>query len=187
MKNLVFLILLTLAACSDPAVPKPEGYFRIGLPAREYQPLESDCPFTFEYNRSAVVEAKPQHCWMDVAYPRLRARIQLTYKSLDEVPLDTLLDDAHYLAFKHSVKADGIQEKLYTNPEKKVHGLLYLMAGNAASTSQFFVTDSTRHFLRGVLYYYAEPNRDSIAPVDVFMQEEMSRLMESLAWRNPSP
>lgn len=187
MKKLAVLFLLTLASCSDPAVPKPTGYFRIGLPAREYRALESDCPFTFDYNHAAVVEGKPQNCWMDVVYPRLRARIQLTYKSLNEVPLDTLLEDAHYLAFKHSVKADGIQEKLYTNREKQVYGLMYLMAGNAASTSQFFVTDSTRHFLRGVLYYYAEPNRDSIAPVDAFMQEEMARLMESLAWRNPSP
>jgi hypothetical protein len=40
------------------------------------------------------------------------------------------------------------------------------MQGNAASSTQFYVTDSTTHFLRGVLYFYSAPNADSLKPVN---------------------
>ena len=47
---------------------------------------------------------------------------------------------------------------------------MYDLKGNTASSLQFFVTDSTRNFLRGSLYFNAEPNKDSLAPVMDFHQ-----------------
>jgi gliding motility-associated lipoprotein GldD len=41
--------------------------------------------------------------------------------------------------------------------------MFYQVDGNAATNSQFYATDSTKHFLTAV-YFYAKPNFDSIMP-----------------------
>lgn len=170
-----------LLACQvDDAQPLPHGYMRIGLPDRSYTRIETGCPYSFSMNEAAQWERKP-HCWGDVYYPRLRARIQLTYKQ-PGASLDKVLEESFQLAFKHTVKADGISEKFYENREKRVYGILYRMQGEIATNTQFFVTDSVNNYLRGVVYFFAPPNPDSLRPVNEFMAGEVIRLMESLEW-----
>ncbi len=172
-----------LMACNEDYSPKPKGYFRIGLPQKDYQSFTEDCPYSFDYNTEAKLELKGP-CWYDIKYPNLRATLQLTYKPVEDGNLDTLLADGHRLAYKHTVRADGIDEKLYLNEEQKVYGLFYQLKGDAATNLQFFMTDSTHHFLRGVLYYYASPNADSLQPVNEFMRGEMMHIIETLQWEN---
>jgi gliding motility-associated lipoprotein GldD len=180
---LISILALSLNSCEDGFSPKPKGYYRIATPPAEYQEALIPCSYSFEFNKQAKIIEK-ENCWYDIKYPQLRATMQLTYKKVSETNLDTLLAEGHHLAYKHTVKADGIEEKLYLNSEQKVYGILYQLKGNAASSLQFFVTDSTDHFLRGVLYYYASPNADSLAPVNEFMFGEMQHLMETLKWQN---
>ncbi len=183
-KSSLLLLVLALACGEEKYSPKPRGYFRIDLPEKKYELLGTDCPYTFEKNVNAQWVDKGRECWGDVYYPSLKARLQLTYKKVSETTLDTLLEDGRNLAYKHTVKADGIREKLFTSPEKEVYGILYKIQGEAATSTQFFMTDSTRHFLRGVLYFYAEPNEDSLKPVNDFMYDEVIRLVETLQWQN---
>lgn len=184
MQKIKFILLgLVLLACDSEYTPKPKGYFRIETPAANYKTFDKDCPFSFYVNEVARVKDKGQ-CWFDIKYPSLKATLQLTYRKVTEDNLDTLLGEGHELAYKHTVKADGIQEKLFVDDEKKVYGLFYQLQGDAATSMQFFMTDSTQHFLRGVLYYYATPNADSLRPVNRFMQGEMIRMIESLEWAN---
>lgn len=182
----VLLLSILLCACGsdDNYTPKPRGYFRIALPEKEYTKYQpEDCSYSFDLNKVAKVASKKE-CWADVIYPKFKATIQLTYKPVNEHNLDTLLKEGQDLAYEHIVKADGIQEKLFVNPEKKVFGQFYSIAGDAATSTQFYVTDSTSHFLRGVLYFYATPNADSIKPVNDFMQDEIVTMIESLRWQN---
>ena len=181
--KLVVLTALFLGACEGDYTPKPKGYFRIDMPSAEYQEFNTDCPFHFDFNKVASLKDKGR-CWYDIKYPRLEATLQLTYRQVTEDNLDTLLYEGHELAYKHTVKADGIDEKLYIDEQKRVYGLLYQLKGDAATSMQFFMTDSTDHFLRGVLYYYSSPNADSLKPVNDFMRGEMIRMIESLEWEN---
>ena len=187
--SIYILITLVIAACGgeENYTPKPRGYFRIATPSQAYQHLKEECPYTFEYNEAAQWQPDRHECWGDVYYPSIKARLQLTYKPVTENNLDTLLGEGHELAFKHVVKADGISEKLYTDTQRKVYGVLYKMQGEAASSTQFFMTDSTEHFLRGVLYFYAEPNEDSLQPVNDYMYQEVAHLIETLQWQNSLP
>ena len=61
--------------------------------------------------------------------------------------------------------------------------MFYEITGNAASQSQFYVTDSTEHFLTGSLYFYAKPNYDSIYPAAIYLQQDIRQIMESLEWK----
>ena len=176
--------LFLVVGCSEDYQPKPEGYFRIGVPTALYEPVVTGCPYTFNKNTQATWVAK-KNCWGDLKYPSIRATIQFTYKHIEnDKDLQNVLKEAQDLAYKHTVAAQGIGEKLYSNPDKNMHGILYNMQGNAASSTQFFVTDSTSHFLRGVLYFYSTPNADSLKPVNEFMQAEMVQLIESIEWVN---
>lgn len=184
MTLLISLVIFTQCK-NDTASPKPRGYFRLTPPQTEYAPLNSNCPYTFEINTSAEWQkSNKAPCWGDVYYPTIRARLQLTYKSIkNPEDLPTFLEDGRDLAYKHVVKAEGIREQLFSYADKNVHGIYYTIAGDAASSTQFVATDSTNHFMRGVLYFYSAPNADSLKPVTTFMQNEILHLIETLEWQ----
>jgi hypothetical protein len=47
----------------------------------------------------------------------------------------------------------------------------------------FTVTDSTRHYLRGALYFNSEPRLDSIQPVLTFLKKDVDVLIKTLKWK----
>lgn len=57
------------------------------------------------------------------------------------------------------------------------------LGGNTATANQFFVTDTTKHFLRGALYFDATPNADSLSIVNDFLKKDLEHLINSLKWR----
>lgn len=184
---LVLLLNITIISCDDEAtIPRPRGYFRIDLPEKEYEKYSGDCPFSFDIpkyskiNLGSAGEAQP--CWLNLDFQKQKATLHLSYKSVDN-DVGSLIEDARTMAYKHAVKANGIEERAFQNDEDKVYGLLYNISGNAASSVQFFVTDSTNHFMRGSLYFYASPNADSIAPVLNFIREDVVNLINTLKWK----
>ncbi len=191
MKNLFllfFLFLLGLSACQNEYAPKPRGYFRIELPKKAYKKYTSDCPYTFDYPvYSKIVkdnsrDAKP--CWNDISLPEFNARIHLSYQSITSKKVfNELIEDARTFAFKHTVKATAIDEKMIAYPDKKVYGIYYAIDGNTASSVQFFLTDSTRNYLRGALYFAEEPRLDSIQPALDFIKKDIDVLIKSFRWK----
>ena len=96
--------------------------------------------------------------------------------------LEELLRDAQKLSYEHVVKADNITEQPFINKKDRVYGMFYEVSGDAASQAQFYVTDSTLHFVTGSLYFRAKPNYDSIYPAAIYLQKDIRRIMESLRW-----
>lgn len=183
--SFLLVLLVGVAACRKHYTPKPKGYPRIDLPAHAYASYRSDCSFRFDLPIYATIAhdssrlAEP--CWLNIDYPSLRARIHLSYKDVNH-NLGKLMEDSRNFVYSHVSKADAIDETLLNFPKHKVYGILYDLSGNAASSLQFVVTDSTHHFMRGALYFYMEPNYDSLAPAIVFIRADMMRLIESLEW-----
>ena len=188
VRTILFIVpaaLIFLFSCKDGATPKPRGHFRIDLPEKAYTQYNSDCPFTFEYPVYGNIVVEPgsaEPCWFNIEFPRYRAKIYLSYKEVNG-NLDLLVDDAYKLAYKHTVKADAIEESYWENIESRVFGTVYFIKGNAASSIQFYVTDSTRNYLRGSLYFNAQPDKDSLAPVIDFFSEDVIHLIETLEWK----
>ena len=184
---MVILAVMSLICCKRHYTPKPAGYLRIDFPEKAYQVYDSTCPFSFEYpvygkittDTSRIAEP----CWINIEIPRFGGKIHLSYKTVNK-NLNTYIEDSRTLAYKHTVKADAITETLYTSNERKVYGLLYEIKGDAASNVQFYVTDSSRNFLRGSLYFNIQPNADSLAPVIDFVKDDIIHLVETLKWKN---
>ena len=177
-------VLLTASSCSN-GTPKPRGHFRIDLPEKEYTLFDSICPFTFEYPVYGTIASEPgltNPCWFNIEFGQYSGKIHLSYIRVAD-NLSQLTEDAHKLAYKHTIKADAINERYWENPQKRVYGTLYYIAGNAASSLQFYLTDSTDHYLRGALYFNATPEKDSLKPVIDFFSEDVIHLVETLEWK----
>ncbi|MDR2835479.1 MAG: gliding motility lipoprotein GldD [Bacteroidales bacterium] len=180
---LFFLIIICVCSCNSKQNPKPKGYFRIDFPQKTYQKYKSK-NFSFNYPKySYLYNDDKNPNWYYIFTPQNKATIYITYKKIDKnSPLDTLIESSHEFVYKHTIKADAITETKYFNDSLRVFGILYDIKGNTASSLQFFVTDSTKHFLRGSLYFECSPNKDSLAPVIDFFREDIVKLMETFSW-----
>jgi len=118
---------------------------------------------------------------INLIYPNMKATIYLTYNRITK-NLDTLLRDAEKFTLEHTVKADEIITRDFIDKKHRVYGTINLVTGNAASQIQFHVTDSTQHFIDGSLYFYAQPNYDSIMPAVDYIKHDITHLLESLQW-----
>ena len=173
------LFLLLIISCEQVQQPMPKGYLRLEYPEANYSLHSSAYPFSFEHNQLAkIIDDKRG---IKLVYPKMKATLYLNYKPIKE-NLNDLLNDAYQLPYKHVVKATSIPEKLFINPKEKVYGTLFSVEGDAASQFQFFVTDSTRHFLIGSLYFYAQPNYDSLYPAIQYLQKDLTHFMETIKW-----
>ncbi|NVK04259.1 MAG: gliding motility lipoprotein GldD [Flavobacteriia bacterium] len=180
------VVTLIIASCGEEASPRPYAYPRIELPEQVYENAELDSvyPYNFEINENASWKpVRDGFGWIDIEYPSILATVQVTYKPVED-NLQQLTEEAHGLAYNHTVRADGIVPEAFRMPENEVYGILYRFKGDAATTTQFFLTDSTTHFLRGVVYFYAAPNADSLRPASNYMAEEVKHIMRTTQWNN---
>lgn len=184
--SLIFFIVAIASACNNDPVPKPMGYFRIDLPEKNYGVIDTiPFPFQFELPQYAFVNLKrtaEDKRFLNIDFAKYGARIHMSYLKIDS-NLPRLLDDSRTLVYKHVEKAQDIVEQQVYNEDKRVYGNFYSIDGNAASGSQFYLTDSTNHFLRGALYFNVIPNFDSIAPVQSFIKKDIENMIESFQWK----
>ncbi len=190
----VWLVVL-VSGCDDAFTPRPWGYFRIDLPEKTYRTFESDCPFSFEYPEYSLVvkhnSPTSMQCWYNLEFPEFQGRLYLTYHTIlkegevnkNKAPVEKYQEDARNFAMGHSVKASAIEEELIANKEASIYGIIYHIEGmNAASSLQFYLTDSIDHFFRGALYFDIAPQNDSLAPVINFITEDVYRFIETFQW-----
>jgi gliding motility-associated lipoprotein GldD len=184
-----FLIALIISSCSRDYQPKPKGYNRLTLPPLEYQLSPDSLPYQFEYSKHARLLRDSswfsERHWVEIYYPELKANIHITYKRLNnrEDFLKELLDDSYNLTSKQQIKASGIDELISVTPSGKT-AVIAEISGEVPSQFQFTMTDSSRNFLRGALYFNTRVQNDSLAPAIDFMKKETLHFINTLQWKN---
>lgn len=187
------LICIFSAACGDDddfiGTPRPRGYFRINMPDKKYAVYDAECPFSFEIPdyckmyMSAAPNAEP--CWRDLYFKPFKATLYLSYNDVtSDTMLGQLINDSWELVEAHHNVALGLRDSSIIRPDAKVYGTVLTLGGNAATQMQFYFTDSTNHFLRGSLYFYAMPNKDSIAPVLDYIRKDIYNMAATLKWKD---
>lgn len=197
MKNKIFYSLLILLAFSigilscrpSNPIPKPKGYVRVDMPAdREYITFDNPAfPYSFKYSTLGVITQDTQLVaieespyWLNIDYADYNATIYLSYKEITkEQGFDVLLEESFKLTYKHDIKAEFIHAPDFVT-ENGLLGIYYNVGGNTASNYQFMLSDTTKNFLRGALYFNVTPNEDSIRPVLEYFKDDLEILIETL-------
>lgn len=202
----LFLLLVFIFSCNSGYTPKPRSYFKINLPKRAYKEFnEPGYPYIFEYPVYAHISKEADSTgknpyWINVNFDQFQGRIYLSYKSItgssvykmktptgykDSVvgnSFESLREEAYKMTYKHTIKASGIIDSAFAT-ENGSTGVYFFVAGEAATSKQFYVADTARHFLRGALYFDASPNADSISVVSDFLEEDIKHLIRTLRWK----
>lgn len=179
---LLFALLLLITSCEEDVTVKPSAMLRLEYPKGTYDSITTQCPYTFVKNDDAIIDENPD-CGMRLYYPDMKASLFLTYRRVTKDNFGRLLTDAQKLVYDRNAQARGIPQYPFGNEENNTFGTLYEINGDVASQSKFFLTDSTKHFLVGALYFEVKPNFDSIYPAVEYMREDIRTLMETLRWR----
>lgn len=188
---LLSIIALLVISCNSEFTPKKRGYYRIDFPKHEYQTFDQPgYPYSFEYPVYAKIvkdttffEANPENpFWINIEFPRFHGKVYISYKDVTGSDYTKLVNDAYKMTYKHSTKATEITDSAMRT-RNEVDGVFFNVGGNAATAKQFFLTDKTKHFLRGALYFDASPNEDSLSVVNDFLQEDLKHLINTLKWK----
>lgn len=178
-----------LASCAHDYQPKPKGYNRLVLPEAAYQHLPDTLPYQFEYSKYATLlkdtSSIRERYFVEIYYPEIKANIHITYKRIDNSDqlLKEFLNDAYVLTSKHQVKANAIDETI----TKTANGKTVIIAeidGEVPSQYQFTITDSSKNFLRGALYFNTAVANDSLKPAIDYVKKDMKQLINTLEWKN---
>lgn len=188
------LVIALLNSCGggELPVPKPRSFPRVMYPERQLTQLGPDyCDFDFTFPDYAKVEQKelffdeaPAHpCWFDLYLEPFDGRVHFSYYPIkDEADWEYKRDQAFDLAGFHNKRASNIKE-IRINAGPELGGMIFDINGPAASPYQFFLTDSTQHFVRGALYFNTQSRPDSLKPIIDFVVEDINTMIETFEWR----
>jgi len=208
---LLFPFYFLHSACNSTYTSKKTGYYKINFPERKYTVFQKEgFPYSFEYPVYAQVVKDSTYFdsdlqnpfWINLDFPQLGARIFLSYKavggkstykvkqpngsykdSLGNNVFDLMVNDAFKLTSKNESVATSIKDSLFRT-KNGITGVFFRVGGNAATTKQFFMSDTTKNFFRGALYFDVTPNADSLRPVVDFLQQDIDHLINTFKWTN---
>lgn len=188
----VAFFTLGFIACNTKFTPKAIGYPALIVPKKVYLTnAVHGLPYAFDIPSYAVVDKKVANLggdqqkagWMNLQFPSLNATLYISYNQIQKDKLEVLVRDAYNFANNHSSKASFIEDSAFENPIG-LKGVFFHLGGDVASPYQFFITDSSRHFLRGALYFDTTPNADSLAPVIDFIYQDLKQLVQTFHWKS---
>lgn len=184
----IVVALFCLAGCEKNYLPKPLGYNKLELPEAAYRSLPDSLPYKFEYSQHAKLKDDTsminERYWVEIYYPMLNSTVHITYKKVnnDKKLLKEFLDDAYVLTAKHQIKAYSIDEVI-TKTDKGQTAVIAELDGEVPSQFQFTITDSTKNFLRGALYFNTKVQNDSLAPAIEYMKKDIMHLIRTFEWK----
>lgn len=192
MKNnkvFVYFILLVIVGCFFTAcsekhfVPKPPTYLEIQFPERTYAKYIDTCGYS--YSKPSYFKVKNaderNSCNRDIQFEGLNGVLLLSRIDMD-TSLATYINYAIDKVGRHKIKATAILDSNIIREDDNVYGTFFELQGNVASPFQFYLTDSNKYFVSGVVYFNAEPNYDSIKPVLDYVKTDLLKFMTSIKW-----
>lgn len=186
---LLFLVMIAQACSENHHVPKPKGYNRIELPTPAYKNSNVALPYSFELSKYANqyndTSRLAEKYWTNIIYQEIDANIQLTYKPVQNSQelLADYLGDAYKLTSRHQIKAYSIEENIIRSPNGHT-AVVQELIGEVPTPFQFFITDSTSHFLRAALYFQTATANDSLAPIIEFIKNDMLHIINTFQWND---
>lgn len=169
--------------------PKPVGYFRIDFSEPHYITWDSLLPFSFEYSDIAnfnIIKNENQQYWMDLNYPNYNVSLKMSYFPLKNDLRELVLEEEKIINFHiDRRKADDVEFSFVNDDDAHLYGKIYDIAGKGvACPLQFWLTDSSNHYVRASLYFNFSPNNDSLEPIIHYIREDVLQMINTWKWKN---
>lgn len=185
----IIILLLILISCKDEIpVPKPPTYLRMDLPEHEYKKVEN-CGFSFETSKEFTVGTSSTStmgdCQYEIDLGKLNGKLYVFYYPLKQS--DTLSKFINFSNDKvddHKLKATSINDQKILRPKDRVFGTFFELQGDVATNYQFYLTDSTNHFMRAELLLNCSPNYDSLKPSLDYLKVDLMKMVNTIKWKN---
>ena len=189
-KLLITLTLLTsiLSSCGSDEIPipKPPTYLDINLPEHSYINYAPACPYSFDipkiFKIKQVSYGKESTCHRDIELGPLNGTLHFSYIDMTK-PLAEYVNFSINKVDDHKIKATAIEDENIIRVNDKVYGTFFELQGDVASPFQFYLTDSTKRFVSGVIYFNARPNYDSMKPTLDYLKVDLKRFLHTFKWK----
>ncbi len=187
---LMLVVLFFVTSCGDELlIPKPPTYLRSELPAHNYTHYSSGCGYHFDISKEYEVRdvAAPQGqteftCHKDIDLGVLNGTIHFSYINMQE-PLSKYVNFANDKVEEHKLKATAINDSNIIRTDARVFGTIFELQGDVASPFQFYLTDSSKTFVSGVVYFNSRPNYDSLRPSLNYLKTDLLRMINTFEWK----
>lgn len=181
-----FSLLLHSCGNEEITIPKPSCYLQTNLPKHEYSLIQQNCPYSFElakmFKVKTVQYGEETTCHKDIELGALNGTLHFSYIEMEK-PLAEYINFSIDKVDEHKIKATAIEDKLIIRAKDKVYGTFFELQGDVASPFQFYLTDSVKNFVNGVIYLNARPNYDSVKPSLDYLKEDLNHLLSTFKWR----
>lgn len=185
---ILFELLFLSYACSeaDP-VPKPSTFLRTEFPDHSYRSYRSPQQFKFKladlYMPKSFEQAQNNYSVQEIDLGPLNGTLFLYYlKMASPDSLSEIINFSNDKVDEHKIMADKIDFEQIIEPRKKVYGTFFELKGNVATNFQFYLTDSSQHFLRGEVLLNCRPNYDSLRPALQYLKTDLQTMLKSFEW-----
>lgn len=194
MAKLNFILVffgLTLVSCGGNdkykiTVPTVKSYPTPKLPAHKYKEYKSNCGYHFNspelFTIKDVKDSKGNlTCHKDIDLGALNGIMHFSFIPMRE-KLATYVNYANDKVDEHKIKASAIKDQQIIKPNSKVYGTFFELKGDVATPFQFYLTDSSKYFVSGVVYFNCTPNYDSLKPSIDYLKKDLLEMVNSFEW-----
>jgi gliding motility-associated lipoprotein GldD len=187
MKKLLFFTSLFLFfACGEEIfVPKPPTHLSVDLPSPVYQKFSDSTNFSFEMSKlwSKRVNYREKDSLIIYLGKDIDGDLHFQYLKIDTAnPLSFHINKTFDKIDFHKVRARQLKDTNFVFKNKKVYGAFFEFVGNSATNFQFYLTDSTNHFIRSELLIRRKPNYDSLQPTLNYIKTDLIHLINTFEW-----
>lgn len=185
--TLVFIVLAASACTETNPVPKPSTFLRTEFPEHAYRSYLSPQNFRFKladlYMPKTFEQSKSNYSVQEIDLGPLNGTLFLYYIKLQHKDsLSEIINFANDKVDEHKIMADKIDFEQIIQPNKRVYGTFFELKGNVATNFQFYLTDSSQHFIRGEVLLNCRPNYDSLRPTLQYLKADLQTMIKSFRW-----
>ena len=187
MKKLIIILFIFFLVISlylyvtkhEYYIPKPEALVKIELPESRTS-IYTDEKISFKYSNSTSVKLKDN--FYSLNYPQYSSSI--SFKITPLLDYDLELYNFENSISVHEKQGAYINANVIQDTSENIYGVLCYLEGNKiATSSQFFITDSTNFFVRGGLDFDCAISPE-IEVQNIIMKQEILKFIQSFKWVN---
>ena len=165
-------------------LPKEKGFLRLEFEKPTYDTFSIEASklnfiFNNAYSSFEIVSDEK----IVLSYKDIKIDIVLSNVELDNISsFEESIQNFYMFLEPHRKKSNQISIKEFTSANNKIFAKVFEMRGPVASPLQFYVTDSTNHFLFGSMNIMEKSDYDSIYPSIMYVKNDVFSIIESVNW-----